>query len=262
MNAPAPLTEPPEFSVALAGSDEDLREAQKLRYDVFVSELGGDGEMVDHNQGLERDRFDPYFDHLLLRDQVLARSGRNPVVGVYRLLRGDQAKAAGQFYSEDEYDLDRLKTSGRNLLELGRSCLHPAYRGGSAMLHLWGAVADYVTRHEIEILFGVASFHGTDTKALAHPLSYLFDKHLVPEDLHVRARQYEPMNVLPSDQVDRRRAMLETPSLIKAYLRLGGFVGDGAFVDHVFNTTDVCLVLDTARMNERQRAIYTRGQVG
>jgi len=244
----------PAFSVKIAETRDELRAAQALRYDVFVRELGGGGEMVDHAQGLERDRFDPFFDHMIATD-----TGTGRVVGVYRLLRDDQARAAGQFYSEDEYDLSVLKSSGRRLLELGRSCLHPDYRGGTAMFHLWTALAAYVARHDIEILFGVASFHGTDVQALAQPLSMLHHNHLAPPELRVRARaeHFQPMDLVPEGQLDRRRAMLEVPALIKAYLRLGGFVGEGVFIDHAFNTTDVCLVLDTARMNERQRRLYT-----
>ena len=245
----------PQFSVCIAKTEKELREAQRLRYQVFVTELGGGGEMVDHDAGLEQDKFDSYFDHMLVRDD---RTGA--VVGVYRLLRGDQAARMGQFYSEDEYDLAPLRRSGRKLLELGRSCLHPDYRGGMAMFHLWNGLAAYVADHGIEVLFGVASFHGTDASALAQPLSMLHQSHLAPEDLRVRSKTHQPMDLLPPDQIDRRRAMLETPALIKAYLRLGGFVGDGAYIDHAFNTTDVCLILDTARMNERQSRIYTRGQ--
>lgn len=242
------------FSVRLAGSDADIAAAQHLRYEVFVDELGGDGALVDHDARLERDSFDPFFDHLLVCDE--ARDGM--VVGVYRLLRDDQAVAAGQFYSEDEYDLTPLRDSGRKLLELGRSCLHREYRGGAAMFHLWQGLAEYVQRHEIDVMFGVASFHGTDVGTLAAPLSLLHHRHLAPPDLRLRARVYQPMDLLAEDQIDRRKAMLQVPALIKAYLRLGGFVGEGAFVDHAFNTIDVCLVMDTARMNERQRAIYTQ----
>lgn len=238
----------------LACTDNDIRAAQSLRYDVFVEELGGDGPLVDHAARLERDRFDPFYDHLLICDD--ARDGA--VVGVYRLLREDQAQAAGQFYSEDEYDLTALRSSGRRLLELGRSCLHQAYRGGPAMFHLWQGLARYVQEHDIEVLFGVASFHGTRIEDLAAPLSLLHHRHLAPPELRVRARVFQPMDVMEESAIDRRQAMLAVPSLIKAYLRLGGYVGEGAYVDHAFNTTDVCLVMDTARMSDRQRALYTQ----
>lgn len=239
----------PEYSVRLARDDADLRAAQSLRYDVFVRELGGDGDMVDHAAGLERDRFDAVCDHLLLTDG-------EAVVGVYRLLRGDVAAAHGGFYCATEYDLAPLLGSGRRLLELGRSCLHADHRGGTGMMQLWRGLAAYVADHGIEVLFGVASFHGTDVEALAEPLSLLHHAHLAPEALRARSRRYQPMDLIARDRLDRRRAMLATPALIKAYLRLGGHVGAGAFVDHDFNTVDVFLVMDTARLNDRQARIY------
>ncbi|MFW8593128.1 GNAT family N-acetyltransferase [Cribrihabitans neustonicus] len=252
MPMPVPAS---EFSVSIAATEQDLRAAQTLRYEVFVRELGAGGPMVDHAAGLERDRFDPFSDHLLLRDE---RKGR--IAGVYRLMRGDQAAAAGQFYSESEYDLKPLIASGRKLLELGRSCLHADYRGSMAMYHLWAGLASYVQEHAIEILFGVASFHGTDPRALAEPLALLHHNHLAPPALRARSKVFQNMDLVPAAELDRRRAMLAMPALIKAYLRLGGFVGEGAYVDHDFNTTDVCLILDTARMNTRQSRIYTEGR--
>lgn len=248
------------FHVKLARTDAEIRAAQALRYRVFVEELGGDGPLVDHAARLEKDRFDPFYDHLLLLDATRG----DAVVGVYRLLRDDQAEAAGQFYSEDEYDLSVLKSSGRKLMELGRSCLDADYRGGAAMYHLWNGLAHYVAEHGIEILFGVASFHGIDPTALAQPLSLLHHRHLAPENLRVRAREahYQRLDLLPTDALDRRAAMLQVPALIKAYLRLGGYVGDGAYVDHAFNTTDVCLILDTHTLNEKQKNIYSKGVGG
>jgi putative hemolysin len=243
-----------DFTVKLAETEAELRAAHRLRYDVFVTELGGGGDLVDHEQRLERDRFDPFFDHM-----ILTTTDDDTVVGVYRLLRGAKAEAAGGFYSEGEYDLSRLRASGRRLLELGRSCLHPDYRGGVAMHCLWNGLADYVAAHKIDILFGVASFHGTDANAVAAPLSLLHDRHLAPPELRVRALDdgYQRMDMIDVKTLDRRAAMVQVPSLIKAYLRLGGCVGEGAYVDHRFNTTDVCLIMDTALLNARQAKIYS-----
>jgi L-ornithine Nalpha-acyltransferase len=255
MNASAPKPDP-QFEVRLALDPTDLRAALRLRYDVFVAERGGDGPLVDHENRLEQDRFDPVVDHLVLIDHT--RPPGDHVVGVYRLLRDTAAATFGGFYSEDEYDLTVLRTSGRRLLELGRSCIHVDYRGGTAMYHLWRGLADLVTRDGIDILFGVASFHGTSPADLAQPLSHLHHAHLAPPDLRVRSRAFQPMDLIPAADIDRRQAMLATPPLIKAYLRLGGHVGDGAFVDHAFNTTDVCLVMDTARMSAAHRTIYTK----
>jgi len=252
----------PQFRCRLVQGGTDLAAAQRLRYRVFVQELGADGPLVDHATRREVDRFDAHSDHLILVDERRDAAALDHVVGVYRLMTADHAAQAGQFYSEGEYDLAPLHDSGRRLLELGRSCLHPDYRGGMAMMHLWSALADHVHATGVEILFGVASFHGTDVAALAGPLSILHHRHLAPGPLRVKARSPHgtPMGLLPEAQIDRTAAMRATPALIKAYLRLGGCVGEGAWVDHAFNTTDVCLVVDTATMNARQRDLYRRVQ--
>ncbi len=252
----------PHLDVRLAVDARDLRAAQRLRYRVFVQELGGDGPLVDHAARLERDAFDDLFDHLILVDRRRDPGALDDVVGVYRVLPGDRLGPAGRFYSEGEYDLTSLRASGRRLLELGRSCVHPDFRGGSAMFHLWNGLAGYVLDRGIEVLFGVASFHGTDAAPLAQPLSWLHHHHLAPQALRVRAIGPERlgMDLLPPGALDRRAAMLGTPALIKAYLRLGGFVGDGAWVDRAFNTTDVCLVMDTQAMSDKHRAYYLRKQ--
>lgn len=250
------------FVLRLAQDARDLQAAQRLRYEVFVAELGGTGPMVDHKARLEVDEFDPFFDHLLLIDPARDPASLADVVGVYRLLPSDRLAVSGRFYSEGEFDLTPLKSSGRRLLELGRSCVHADYRGGAAMFLMWNALADYVLERGIEVLFGAASFHGTDVAALAQPLAYLHHHHLAPEPLRVRAKpaQRQEMALIAPESLDRRAAMAGTPALIKAYLRLGGFVGDGAWIDAAFNTTDVCLVMDTARMSEKHRDFYLRKQ--
>ncbi|MGI3167647.1 GNAT family N-acetyltransferase [Pseudooceanicola sp. C21-150M6] len=248
----------PEFSVRLARDAADLEAAQHLRYRVFIQELGGNGALVDHEAELEKDRFDPEFDHLLLLDASRGGSVRDQIVGVYRLLDQAGADRIGQFYSEDEYDLTPLRQSGRRLLELGRSCLHADYRGGTGMFHLWSALSDYIAERGIELLFGTASFHGTDVTALAEPLSLLHHRHLAPPELRVRAAPgaYESMDLIAEQDLDRLSAMRAMPALIKGYLRLGAMVGDGAYVDHDFNTTDVCIIIDTAAMSAAQARLY------
>ncbi len=250
------------LQLRMATTEADLSGAARLRYKVFVEELGGDGPLVDHDGRFERDAFDPFYDHLILVDTRNGDAELDHVIGVYRLLTGEQAELHGRFYSEDEYDLSVLKTSGRRLLELGRSCVDKAYRGGLALNMLWSGLAEYVLEREIDVLFGVASLHGTDVQALALPLSHLHYNFLAPPDLRVRAVDgaRQPMDLVARDKVDRVAAMRAVPALIKSYLRLGGFVGDGAFVDHAFNTTDVCLVMDTARMNDAARARYSNGR--
>jgi len=247
-----------QLQVRLATSEADLLAAERLRYRVFVEELGGDGPLVDHANRFERDEFDAVNDHLILVDPSRDVARYDHVVGVYRLLRSDQAAKFGRFYCDSEYDLTTLRNSGRRLLELGRSCVDNDYRGGTGMFLLWNALADYVLTHGVEILFGVASFHGTDVGALRAPLSWLHHHHLAPAELRVTSRAYQSLDLVPANRLDRRTAMVEMPALIKAYLRLGGFVGDGAFIDHEFNTTDVCLLMDTAAMSSRHKGFYTR----
>jgi putative hemolysin len=133
--------------------------------------------------------------------------------------------------------------------------VHPDYRNGIALFLLWHGLGAHVAQNGIEVLFGVASFAGRDAGEFAVPLGYLHHHHLAPPDLQVRSLAGSGP-VLPADQIDRASAMAAMPALIKAYLRIGGFVGDGAFVDLGFNTTDVCLILDTARMGARQRRLY------
>jgi len=248
----------PNLSVRLAEAEADRLGAQRLRYRVFVEELGGDGALVDHAQKLERDAYDPHYDHLIVVDERRSKVDLDHVVGVYRLLPSDRSTPLG-FYTAGEYDLSVLRHSGRKLLELGRSCVDANHRGGAAMYMLWSALAQYIQDRGIEVLFGVASFHGTDVEALADPLSFLHHRHLAPADLRVRAvdDHFQQMNLRDEAAIDRKAAMRAMPALIKAYLRIGGYVGEGAFVDRPFNTTDVCLILDIARLDPRHRAMYT-----
>ena len=250
----------PTLSLRLARDERDLKAAQRLRYGVFVQELGARGPTVDHAARLERDALDPHFDHLLLIDNRRDPDLLQDVVGAYRLLPPENLAAIGAYYSETEFDLTELKASGRRLLELGRSCVHRDVRGGAAMLLLWNGLAEYVLERGIEVMFGAASFHGVDAAALAKPLSLLHHFHRAPVGLRVWAKpeHRQEMDLLPIEGFDRVGAMAAVPALIKAYLRLGGHVSDGAWTDREFNTTDVCLVMDTARMSAKHRDFYVR----
>ena len=260
---PLPKAESREggYAVRHARDDLDLRAAQRLRYEVFVEELGAHCAGADHVNRLAQDALDPHFDHLLLIDRSADPESLTHVIGVYRLLPQERAEALGRFYSDSEYDLAPLKASGRKLVELGRSCVHPAHRRGAAMVYLWNGLAEYVIARGIEIMFGVASFHGADPAPHAEALSWLHAHHLAPEALRVTVRpgpQAQRMDLIDPAALDRTRALAAIPPLIRAYLRLGGFVGQGAFIDHDFNTTDVCLIMDTSTMSERAVDFYTR----
>ncbi len=251
--------EMPELTVRLAQSQADLRMAQRLRYRVFVQELGGHGAGVDHDKQIEKDTFDEVCQHLLLIDD--SRTDGEYVVGAYRLLDGGGMAKAGQFYTETEFDLTPLKRADLRLLEVGRTCLHRDYRGGPGMMMLWNALSHHVMARGIDVMFGVASFHGVDTQALQTPLSHLHALHLAPSEL--RPKAIGETSLRPNDfgppWLDKKSGMRDVPALIKAYLRLGGWIGEGAFVDLNFNTTDICLVLDLNRMNPLQKKIYTKG---
>ena len=259
-NGSAPVPQDRRLQLRLAATAQDRLAAQRLRYDVFVAERGGDGVLVDHTARLERDRFDEFCDHLLLIDPARDPESLRHVVGAYRLMDQASAARAGGFYSAAEYDLSPLIDSGRRLLELGRSCVHPDYRGGTAVFLLWNGLADYALSRGIDLLFGVASFPGTDVQALAQPLSWLHHHHLAPSALRPGAlgAAAHRMDLLPPEALNRAAALDGIPALIRSYLRLGGSVGEGAFVDHAFNTTDVLLLLDVAAMASRRRGLQSR----
>ncbi|MCP5087283.1 MAG: GNAT family N-acetyltransferase [Rhodobacteraceae bacterium] len=254
-------TDPKQYTLKLAETEAELLAAQRLRYRVFVEEMGAKTDPASAALRLERDAFDPHFDHLVLLDNSNADPKEN-VVGVYRLLRGEVAADGPGFYGASEYDLSNITRSGRSVAELGRSCVDLAHRGGVAMHLLWNGLAEYVLSRDIEILFGVASFPGRDIGAISAALSYLHFNHLAPANLRVKVRpgQAQRMDLLAADEFSRVDALRQIPPLIKAYLRLGGYVGEGAYIDRDFNTVDVCLVMDTTRMSERHRAYYVRGQ--
>lgn len=240
----------PRFTLRLARTAEEVAAAQSLRFRVFVEELGArGGALTDPAAGIEADRFDAHCEHLLLLDPLRG----DAVVGTTRMMTEDGAARAGGFATENEFDLGPLRRSGRTLIEVGRTCLHRDHRGGEAVHRLWQGLATLVEERGISLLVGLASFHGTDPDAVAQPLACLHRDHLAPEAL--RPRSLAPL-AMGRVEPDRRAAVLAMPALVKAYLRLGARVGEGGFVDPAFGCIDVCMVLDTAALSARARAIY------
>ena len=182
------------------------------------------------------------------------------VVGTYRLLRRRGAARLGGFYSAAEYDIAPLVAHPGEILELGRSCVDAAYRQRPAMQLLWSGIAAYVFHHDIALMFGCASLPGTDPGALALPLSYLYYYHLAPPALRPRAlaERYVDMRRVAMGAIDAGRALNALPPLIKGYLRLGGFIGDGAVIDEQFNTTDVCILVKTDLITDKYSRHYER----
>jgi putative hemolysin len=252
-----------QYRVKLAETEEERLGAQRLRYRVFVEEMGAAASPEQRAARREWDAFDPFFDHLVLLS--LDPSIADPldrVVGVYRLMRRAAARAGRGFYGAGEYDLGPIEASPRESVELGRSCVAEGHRGGPALHLLWAGLADYVLERDIEILFGVASFPGVDPAPWAEALSYLHHWHLAPPELRVQAREGArlDMALTPREAVEPARALRAMPPLIKAYLRLGGVVGEGAWIDRPFNTIDVCVLMDTARMVAARRAFFERSR--
>jgi len=208
---------------------------------------------------LDADAFDAVCDHLLVMGHQL--DGAPKVVGTYRLLRRDAMQPIGHFYTESEYDISRIRDYSGGILEVGRSCVDPAFRNRAVMQLLWRGIGAYVARFNIDMMFGCASFFGTDPKQHAAALSYLYHYHLAPEELQLVALKdrYVEMNLLPKSAVDAKEAFASLPALIKGYLRLNGYVGLGAVIDPEYNTTDVSIIVKTDLVTDRYFQRY--GQV-
>jgi len=245
--------------VRLAETQAEIEAALALRYRVFYEEMSAKPSAEVARLERDFDDFDAYCDHLIVLDEELG-DGPDSVVGTYRMLRRAGADKVGRFYSAAEYDIDKLVAEPGEILEMGRSCIDAAHRTRAAMQLLWRGVTAYILTNNIAFLFGCASMHGTDPKALATPLAYLHHNHLAPERFRPTAvkDRYIDMNLLPADEIDRKAALRDLPPMIKGYLRLGGVVGDGAVIDHEFNTVDVCVIVETAIVSDRYLRHYTR----
>jgi putative hemolysin len=232
------------LELRVAESPAEIEAAQALRYRVFYEELSAKPTPEMSAQRRDFDSFDPYCDHLIIIDRDKGE-GAAGIIATYRLMRREQASRRGQFYSIDEYDISPLVAYRGGILELGRSCVDPAYRTKAAMQLMWKGIADYILHYNIGVLFGCASFPGTDPGEHRMALSYLYHRHLAPAEYRARALpgRYVSMNMVPLDQINEKRAFMALPPLIKGYLRLGGFVGDGAVVDPQFGTVDVSVVV-------------------
>lgn len=251
------------LEVRLARSKHDVRRAQRLRYEVFYEERSAVASRLTQFRRLDEDAFDALCDHLLVvdLDQVEPRRAGSvrlvpKVAGTYRILRQDVAERHGGFYSAAEFDIGPLiarHSPGRRFVEVGRSCVLAPYRNKRTMELLWHGLWTYVREHKIDVMFGCASFEGTDPAAHANALSFLNQHAKAPADWQCRAhpKLYVPMDGVPAQKLDTKLALKCMPPLIKAYLRLGAFTGDGAVIDHQFGTTDVLIILPADRIEPR-----------
>ncbi len=261
VQVPNPLGRIGQLEVRLAKGVREIRWAQRLRYQVFYDEMSAKATTpAAAIFKRDADKFDAICDHILVldHDNMICKPFRKPrpqVVGTYRVLRSDVAKKFGGFYTASEYDIQPLldRKANLNFLELGRSCVLKPYRNKRTVELLWHGIWTYVLAHKIDCMIGCASFEGVYPAAHAIPLSFLHHNCLAPEEWRVKAlpEQFQNMNLLPADEIDQKRALFTLPPLIKGYLRVGAFVGEGAVIDHQFGTVDVCIIMPVERIESR-----------
>lgn len=249
------------LEVRLARTQAEIDAAQALRYRVFYEEMSATPDAQTRATKRDVDRFDSFCDHLLVVDHKLSgKEGEDfppeAVVGCYRLLRQDVAELHGGFYTASEYDIaPLLQRAGpaMRFLELGRSCVLPAYRNRPTVELLWHGIAQYVASRNLDVMFGCASFECTDPRELALPLSYLHHFHMTPPEWYVRAlnERYVEMNLIAKEDINPREAWRALPPMIKGYLRAGCYIGDGAVIDTQFGTTDVLILFPVTQISER-----------
>ncbi len=252
------------LEVRMARTRADLLSAQRLRYSVFYEEMSAMPGRIAAMRRLDQDAYDGVCDHLLVVDTAPAginpqgwTSGRKPrVVGTYRVLRQDKVPRELGFYTQCEYDIAPLiahRGPDTNFMELGRSCVLKPYRNKRSVELLWHGLWTYVREHKVDVMIGCASFEGTDPNAHAMALSFLHHHALAPPEWRcsAHAHLYQNMELLPKEQVDMKAALKAMPPLIKGYLRLGAYIGDGAVIDRQFGTTDVLIILPVEKIDPR-----------
>jgi len=245
-----------QLEVRLASAAAEIAAAQRLRYEVFYEEMRSEPCQAAGSLRLDRDRYDEICDHLIVTTLDLGGDEAR-IVGTYRLLRAEVAERLHlPLYTSGEFDLGPLSrgpAAGLRILELGRSCVAATHRDRRTLEALWHGIWTYVREHRIDVMLGCASFPGADPDLHALPLTYLARRHLAPPGWRCKAlpELHVPLDRLPGAPIDERRAIRGMPPLIKGYLRLGAFVGDGAVIDRAFGTTDVLIVLPVAGIDPR-----------
>lgn len=252
-----------QLELRLVKDGPEVDAAQALRYRVFYEEMGAIATPAMRASRRDGDRYDALADHLIVVDLDHSTAKRPYVVGCYRILRQSVAEPNGGFYTANEFDLSGVTAQLGEIMELGRSCVDPEYRSGTVMQLLWRGIAEYLDANGVGLMLGCASLPGTNPDAVAPLLSYLHHNHLAPENLRPRAlpERYIAADRLAPEDIDTRAVLKVMPPLLKAYLRMGGMIGDGAVVDEQFNTIDVCLVLPTEKVQAHYQRHYRRQRV-
>jgi putative hemolysin len=244
----------------LARTPGEIDAAQSVRYRVFVEEMGADLPAEAMRRKRDVDAYDDFCDHLLVLDRSIEGDSEEQIVGTYRLLRQDVAMANGGFYSASEFDIDALtaRHPDKRFMELGRSCVLPAYRTKRIVELLWQGNWAYALKHGMSAMFGCASFPGIHPESHALALSFLHHNVVAKGEWAVDALPHlaRDMDLMPIEAVNPKRALMALPPLIKGYMRLGAMVGSTAVVDRAFNTTDVLIVLPIASISDRYLNYY------
>lgn len=253
------------LEVRMARNFKEVKKAQRLRYEVFYEEMSAVADAQTLATRRDADPFDAYCDHLLVVDHASLKRNKlgrlkPEIVGTYRVLRQDVADRHGGFYTSAEYDIQSLidANPGKRFMELGRSCVLKPYRNKKTIELLWHGLWSYILRHKIDVMLGCASIEGTNPDAMADQLGFLHHNSLAPKEWRVRAveNRFVDMNRRPAADINQKEALRALPPLIKGYLRLGAFVGDGAVIDHQFGTTDVLIVMPVSELNTRYVNYY------
>ncbi len=233
----------PSLAVGFARTQGDILDAQRLRYRVFAGEMGAN--LPSRTPGVDHDVFDPYCDHLVVRD-----TASSEIVGTYRILSPENARQIG-YYSENEFDLTRLQHLRSRLVEIGRSCVHPDYRTGATITLLWSGLAQYMSERGYDYLMGCASISMADGgHAAASLYNRLAEEHLGPLEYRVFPRCPLPLAALQQDLA------AETPPLIKGYLRAGAWICGEPAWDPDFNTADLPILLPMDKVSSRYAKHY------
>lgn len=244
----------------LARSPAEIDAAQAVRYRVFAEEMNARLSPDAVRRKRDTDAWDMVCDHLLVLDTAIAGDAEEQIVGTYRLLRQEVAAVSGGFYSQSEFDVDALvgRHPDKRFMELGRSCVLPAYRTRRTVELLWQGCWAYALKHGVDVMFGCASFHGAFPEEHALALSFLHHNVQAKDEWSVAALPefHRTMDLMPVEAVDARKALAAMPPLVKGYLRLGASIGSGAVVDRAFGTTDVLVVLPIGRISGRYINYY------
>ena len=234
------------FDVKLIKSDDPvLLNAQKLRFNTFFNKKSNkSGYQVDI------DKYDKYCDHLVVIDNSISPTY---VVGTYRLLINSGFNSKVGLYTETEFDLYKLKKLKVKILEAGRSCVHEDYRDGKIIRLLWRGLSSYISQKNVDFIVGCASFEGCDIDSYLEKLSFLHHNYLAPRKYLVKSLKNKTIKIkiLKKKDIDNFKIFKSLPPLIKAYLRVGSWIGQGAVIDKEFKTTDVCIILKVDRINTK-----------